>query len=179
MGILQPPDPVLKFCAIFAQKPESLEWARQRLEEQWGKIVKASPEFDFSETTYYQAEMGAGLKKQLLVFEGLEPPEWLPTAKLQSNQWEQDYRDSFPSEVERPLNIDPGYVTLAKLVLATTKDRDHRLYLGQGIFGEVTVHFKHGQWQNDRWTYPDFQRTDFQSFLTECREYLKLVLKGR
>lgn len=177
MGNVLPVDPVLKFCALFAQEVSAIQWACRKLESKWGSLALVSPVYDFTETQFYEREMGAGLKKQLVVLEGLEAPEWLPGAKRQSNQWEQEYLSDHDSAVPRPLNMDPGYLTLTKLVLATTKDRDHRLYLGQGIYGEVTVHYKYGQWQNDRWTYPDYQRADYHQFLTECREYLKAQLK--
>ena len=80
--------------------------------------------------------------------------------------------DPSGDEVERPLNLDPGYLSEAKLVLATTKDRDHRIYLGQGIFAECTLYFHKQQWQPRDWTYPDFCSTPYRSFLAECRDYL-------
>jgi hypothetical protein len=74
---------------------------------------------------------------------------------------------------ERPLNLDPGYITLAKLVLASTKDHAHRIYLSQGIYAEITLNYRAGSWQPLPWTYPDYRRSDFQEFFTNCREYLK------
>jgi hypothetical protein len=179
MGQVLLPDPVLGFCAIYGNRPASLAWAREQLTAQWGPIALSTAEWAFSETRYYEATMGRDLRKQLLVFDRLQDPEFLPTWKHQSNQWELDYQARGGHDVARALNIDPGYVTLAKLVLATTKDRDHRLYLGQGIFAEVTLHFKHGQWRGDRWTYADYQRPEYHEFLDGCRELLKQKLKAR
>lgn len=183
MGQILLPDPVLPFYAIFGQTAESLAWAREQIEQHWGDIAISSPEFHFDQTSYYEKEMGSELRKQLVVLENLDQPEWLPPAKLQSNSWEEEYlkQTVVPEDkkVDRPLNIDPGYVTLAKLVLATTKDRDHRLYLGQGIFAEVTVHYKYGGWKTDRWTYPDFQTPEYHAFLDLAREHLKMKLKNR
>jgi len=173
MGQLLLPDPVLRFCAIYGNRSESLAWAREILTAAWGSPALQSPEWLFNETTYYQATMGSQLKKQLLAFQNLQQPDDLPSWKLQSNQWESDYQNLGGHEVIRAINIDPGYITLAKLVLATTKDRDHRLYLGQGIFAEVTLHYKHGRWQSDRWTYADYQRPEYHDFLNKCRDYLK------
>ena len=96
-------------------------------------------------------------------------PEW----KLASNQWEIDYQQLGRHPEPRPLNLDPGYLTEAKLVLATTKDRDHRLYLSRGIFAEVTLHFHRGTWEARPWTYPDYQRADYHEFFLRCREYLR------
>lgn len=177
MGKIETPAPVLLFCAVYGQQVESLAWARQQLQEVWGPIALQTPEMDFVDTEYYEATMGKNLKKQLLAFEYLLAPDALPDMKLQSNAWEQTYLESGMFSVQRPVNIDPGYVTLAKLVLATTKDRDHRLYLGKNIFAEVTLHYKHGRWQGDRWTYPDYQRAEYHQFLEQCREALKKKLR--
>jgi hypothetical protein len=68
------------------------------------------------------------------------------------------------------LNLDPGYLTAAKLVLASTKDHAHRLYLGQGIYGEVTLSYRQGHWQHREWTYPDYRRADFQDFFLRLRD---------
>ena len=61
----------------------------------------------------------------------------------------------------------------AKLVLASTKDRDHRIYLDRGIFAENTLFFRSGQWQIRPWTYPDYQQADYHQFLMECRDLLR------
>ncbi len=173
MGQISRPGPVLGFCAIYGQHRESLAWARARLAGEWGPIALQSEALPFTETRYYAASMGEDLQKQLLAFEVLQPPDFLPRWKLQSNDWEAEYQALGGHDVERAVNIDPGYVTLAKLVLATTKDRDHRLYLGDGIFAEVTLHYKHGRWQSDRWTYADYQRPEYHEFLDRCRDLLK------
>ncbi|MBL8889204.1 MAG: DUF4416 family protein [Planctomycetaceae bacterium] len=177
MGVLMPPAPVILFCAIYGNKATSLAWAREKLVAKWGKLALTSAELPFNETQYYEASMGRNLQKQLLAFADLHPPESLPQWKLESNELEAEFQALGGHDVARAVNIDPGYVTLAKLVLATTKDRDHRLYIGQGIFAEVTLHFKHGRWQHDRWTYADYQRPEYHEFLTQCRELLKVKLK--
>lgn len=136
-------------------------------------MVLASPAFDFTETEYYQTTMGAGLKKQFLAFENPIDPERLIDCKLESNTWETQYAALKTHDEPRPLNLDPGYITLAKLVLASTKDHAHRLYLGRGIFAEITLSYRAGAWQPSQWTYPDYRRLDFQRFFLECRDLLK------
>jgi hypothetical protein len=71
------------------------------------------------------------------------------------------------------LNLDPGYLTPAKLVLASTKDHAHRLYLARGIYAEVTLYFKGRRWQYRDWTFPDYRRDDYQQFFSACRELLR------
>ncbi len=73
----------------------------------------------------------------------------------------------------RPLNLDPGYIELGKLVLASTKDFAHRIYLGRGIFAEVTLQYKHHLWRHHEYTFADYRREDYQRFFSECREWLK------
>lgn len=81
--------------------------------------------------------------------------------------------------VARPLNLDPGYLTEAKLVLASTKDHAHRIYLSQGIYAEVTLSFRRGHWRHHDWTYPDYRRADYHAFFTQCRDYFRrCVLRG-
>jgi hypothetical protein len=73
----------------------------------------------------------------------------------------------------RPLNLDPGYLTPAKLVLASTKDHAHRIYLSRGIYAEVTLFYKDRHWQPREWTFPDYRRADYQEFFSQCRAYLR------
>lgn len=178
MGLPQTHRPVLLFVAAFSQHESALDWAKKTLTEAWGPIALESPLFDFRETTFYEASMGPGLKKQLWALEPLIDPQTLPALKHQSNAWEDEYRLQHHHTEPRPLNLDPGYVTEAKLVLATTKDRDHRLYLADGIFGEVTLFFRQGAWQSRPWTYPDYQRAEYHQFLSHCREFLRAKLRA-
>jgi hypothetical protein len=164
----------LLLCALISRYPEALRWAQERLESRWGAAALVSPEFDFQETGFYTATMGERLRKQFVAFQpGVFDPADLANCKLQTNAWEAEYAGLGRHPEVRPLNLDPGYLTEAKLVLATTKDRDHRIYLHSGIYAEVTLHWLRGEWTAERWTYPDYQRPDFQSFFTNCRCFLR------
>jgi hypothetical protein len=92
--------------------------------------------------------------------------------KRQTNDWELEYARQGGHAEPRPLNLDPGYLTLAKLVLASTKDHAHRLYLARGIYAEVTLSYKDRQWQPHPWTFPDYRRVDYQAFFDRCRNLL-------
>ncbi|HND53739.1 MAG TPA: DUF4416 family protein [Pirellulaceae bacterium] len=173
---LHPPIPALLFVAHFSRHEAALEWSRRRIESAWGEIVLASPLLDFSETRFYERTMGTGIRKQLLAIAGLRDQGDLPKWKLEAIGWEDEYRAAHDWPEPRPLNIDPGYVTEAKLVLGTTKDRDHRIYLSQGIYAETTVYHQHGGWKVREWTYPDYRRPDYHQFLDRCREYLRGLL---
>ena len=91
-------------------------------------------------------------------FERLIDPSELPQIKLQANDWEAEYTGLGRHPESRPLNLDPGYVTSAKLVLASTKDHAHRIYLSRGIFAEVTLYYKDRHWQHREFTFPNYRR---------------------
>lgn len=175
MGGIQKHSASFLIAAIVSRFPDVRQFARERLAGLWGEPLLVSPEYEFVETSYYQASMGTDLIKQFLVY---SPPDFdaagIADCKLASNALEEEIAKTNRYLVPRPLNIDPGYLTEAKLVLATTKDRDHRIYLRDGIFAEVTLHWNHGHWGANRWTYPDYQREDFQLFFTECRNQLRI-----
>ena len=173
MGNPRPHPPTILIAAIFSRYPDALGWVTQRMEAVWGKVMLASPVFDFTETAYYERLMGPGLKKQLLAIEGDYDPAQLSDTKLTSNQWESEYAASGDFPEERPLNIDPGYVTMMKVVLASTKDRRHRIYLRDGIFAEECLYYDQHAWQGRPWTYPDYLRSDYHAFLIDVRKRLK------
>ncbi|HRX81541.1 MAG TPA: DUF4416 family protein [Pirellulaceae bacterium] len=173
MGAITEPRPVLLLLGVFSRYDAALDWARQTAEANWGPIALASQVFSFNDTAYYEKTMGTDLKKTFFAFERLIDPPALIDIKHVTNDLEEQYRVDHDHPEARPLNLDPGYVTEAKLVLATTKDRDHRLYLGRGIFAEVTVHFCRGAWLTHPWTYPDYQSAGYHEFLTQCRDYLR------
>jgi hypothetical protein len=173
MGLPNLHAPAMPIMAVTSRHPAALAWAAERVRSEWGPLAASSEPFDFVETDYYQATMGRDLKKQFLAGSRLIDPMELVALKLQTNLWETAYA-SVANHVEpRPLNLDPGYLTPAKLVLASTKDHSHRVYLGRGIYAEVTLYYKAGRWQHREWTYPDYRRDDFQAFFTVLRDDLQ------
>ncbi len=159
--------------AAFSRYDAALDWARARAVETWGPIELESERFAFRETDYYEATMGPEIKKTFWAFERFIAPERLVEIKLLTNAWEAEYAALGRHDEPRPLNLDPGYLTRAKLVLASTKDHAHRLYLDRGIFAEVTLHFSHGRSQPRDWTFPDYRREDYGRFFERCRERVK------
>lgn len=170
MGEVQKPTLVSLLIAVVSRYPEALLWARERAERQHDVISLTSDAFDFTETAYYEPTMGSNLQKQFLAFEQLIDPCELAVIKRRTNEWEAEYAALGRHPEARPLNLDPGYITAAKLVLASTKDHAHRIYLQDGIYAEVTLAYRHRRWQPMEWTYPDYRRDDYQQFFTQCRE---------
>jgi hypothetical protein len=159
--------------AVISRHTEALHWAQQRCAECWGPIALESPLYAFDETDYYASTMGRGLWKQFILTEPLVDVAMLADWKTQSNAWESEYAGLQRHEERRPLNLDPGYLTLSKLVLASTKNHAHRIYLRGGIFAELTLQYRHRHWQPLPWTYPDYRRDDFHRFFDQVRQVIQ------
>ena len=166
------PDPVLLIVATFSRHRELLTWAQQQLQESYGSIYLSTEPFLFDHTSYYEASMGTELQKQLHAFEALVPTDSLPEKKHHAITLEEAVirKESYPED--RPLNVDPGYLTLGKFLLASTKDHSHRVYLRDGIFAEVTLQYRNKQFLPWPWTYADYQQPLVLDFLTQARQYL-------
>lgn len=148
----------------------------QRLIAAYGPIDHRSEVIPFDFTDYYESEMGDIIDRVFFSFERLIEANQLPEIKRQTNQLETEMAPAFPS-VKRPVNVDPGYLEQAKVVLASTKNFYHRMYLGGGVFGEVTMHFKNNIYQFFPWTYPDYQSKDYQEFFLRIRHIYRSQLK--
>ena len=107
--------------------PVARRWAIDCLADRWGTLVTIADPMPFVAGGYYRSQMGDDLQKVMVACESPVDPDGLVAWKLQTNEWEKEYAGFGEHDEARPLNLDPGYVTQAKLVLATTKDRDHRV----------------------------------------------------
>ena len=170
------PDVKLFFGLLVASE-ELFEIVEKRLVVDFGAIDLLSVIFPFKHTTYYNDEMGEKILRRYVSCTGLMHMDELPGVKLHTNRVERLLCD--PDTKKRRVNIDPGYLTLSKVVLATTKDYDHRLYLSKGIFGEVTLTYKkkHGGFQPLPWTYPDYQEPHTLEFFNTLRDTYKAQIR--
>lgn len=169
MGIPSPAFPVLRFAGLLAANPEQLAAACQDMAQCYGPVDAVSEVIPFNFTDYYETQMGAGLLRQWVRFATLCAPEELARCKHETNMAEVRLARRFSQGARRPINIDPGYVNRVKVVLASTKDHSHRVYLGEGIYGEVTLHWSKNGWTPWSWTYADYQSPEALKFLTEAR----------
>ncbi len=167
----RPAKPVKLLAGLLGSDPDLLQRARQLLSRRFGPIDLESDHWSFDHTDYYLEEMGPNLLRRFVSFQPLIQPDRLVEIKLETNALEQEiaYQCLLP-ETRRPVNIDPGYLDLTKLVLATTKDRAHRIYLGHGIYAEVTLQYANGAWQVLPWTYPDYRRPEYHAFFDRMRQ---------
>lgn len=163
-------EPVKLITGLIFRDHETYVAAVETLEGKFGPVQFESEIFDFTHTAYYEKEMGTHLKRCFISFEKPIQPDKLHECKLATGRMEKRFVDDRGA---RRINIDPGLVSLANLVLASTKDFAHRLYLGQGIYAEVAMLYENKTFTPLKWTYPDYQRDDVIGFLLRVRENLK------
>ena len=166
MGKIQIPDKVKLITGITYKDGEILENVLKRLSEIYGEIDSRLDPYPFNYTDYYKDELGDNLKKIFVSFTELIDPEMLPEIKIQTNKIEYKYAKNN----KRRVNIDPGYITPGKLVLATTKNYSHRIHLAKGIYGDVHLNMHKGKFKPNPWTYPDYREEFVIEFLSKVRE---------
>ena len=163
--------------ALLSGDPELLLLTRRRLKERFGEIDFETELWPFTATDYYRLELGDDIQRQFVFFRELISVGQLADIKRETNALEACIcDDTARSHTSRPVNIDPGYITLSKLVLASTKDYSHRIYVQSGIYAEVTLRFESGGWKPWPWTYPDYAAKTYHAAFTRARELLKTQL---
>jgi hypothetical protein len=182
--------PVKLMCGIIAARDEHFIRAEEKLAGLYGPIDSQSARFAFDLTNYYEVEMGPGLKRGFISFDRLIDPSGLAAIKIRTNGLEKEIAAEFgtdrqPGRQERPgrrsriVNLDPGYLTAAALIMATAKDFSHRIPLQEGIYGHLEFLFTKTGIRRLDWTYPDFAQEGYQAyFLSLRREHLRR-LKAR
>ena len=173
-----PVEPVIRFCAVISAHEELRSLAIENLRDRWGETVETELGLPFEAGGYYSESMGVNLTKDLVAFRDPVDSAELADWKLWTNRLEDELVDKDRFDRSRPLNLDPGYITQAKLVLATTKDRDHRIYLREGIFGEITLTYTAKKWIYHRWTYPDYRTDSVARFAMRCRDHLRQCIQA-
>lgn len=169
MGEERPPSPVKLFIGVLYRDRKALEELREVLVNEFGEIDFESEEIPFRWTNYYEDELGSNLKRVFLSFTPLISPEYIIEIKRITNKIEGK---------NRKINLDPGYLEGGKLILATTKDQAHRIYLGKGIYAEVTLRFKEGEYVPFDYTYPDYRSEEYHKVFYEIRKkYLEDLKK--
>jgi len=179
MGKPHLPPKVKLVCGILTADKDLARRGRQLLTRVFGPVDTEAGPWSFDTTDYYEAESGTDLQRFFVSFAHLDRPERLAEIKRATNDIEaliaEDCEATGPP---RPVNLDPGYITLDKLVLATTKGYSHRIYLGTGIYAEVTLRYEKGRWQPWPWTYPDYAQDTYHAFFTSARDTLHEQLQS-
>jgi len=167
MGTPVQPQPAKYFIAILVADLTVLAAVEAELLATLGEIDARGAIAAWQESKFYEAEMGATLWRGFWSLQSLRSPEALATAKLQTQTIEDKFRD--PVSGGRRVNLDPGYIDTLKVVLASTKNANQRIYLNSGIYGEATLFYHHGAFQGLAYTYPDYLTPQATEFLNRVR----------
>jgi hypothetical protein len=176
MGLPRSLNPVKLFVGVLVADRQLIPPVKHRLAQIYGGIDHESPVIPFDFTDYYTMEMGDLIDRVFFSFEPLIEADQIVHIKRQTNDIEEEMKTRLVS-VKRPVNLDPGYIEHAKVILASTKNFYHRIYIGHGIFAEVTMHFKNNTFQFFPWTYPDYQSREYQEFFIRLRQIYRGQLR--
>jgi hypothetical protein len=182
MGQHRPPKPVKLIVGMLSQQATLFDLAQQRMQTLWGAIDIHSEVMPFNYTDYYESQMGQALLRKFVGFAELIDPAQLAAIKHQSDRIETAFSQMPEGRqlgVTRPINLDPGYIEPSKLVLASTKNYSHRIYIGDSMYAECTLHFHKGKWCGWPFSYPDYTSGNYDSFLTRARHLLMEQLSSR
>jgi hypothetical protein len=168
MGEIRKHPPVKLIVGMIGVDESIFSVAEESLSAKFGVIDFQSNILHFVYTDYYIREMGSNLFRKFITLEKLIQPEEIATIKLFTNELEKEFL--FPDTSRRKINLDPGYVTAAKLILASTKDHIHRIYLKDGIFVETTLRVENKSFQPWQWTYPDYRSEEYIQIFNEIRQ---------
>jgi len=166
MGITKAHRPVKLIVGFIFKEEEAFDLAKVILRKKFGEIDFESQTLLFNHTDYYQEEFGKGLKRKFTGFKHLIPPQALPKIKTAANKIE----EKISGGTRRLINIDPGYLDLSKLILASTKDYKHRIYLDKGIYSEVTLFYQGKTFRPWEWTYPDYKTGEYIAIFNQIRK---------
>jgi hypothetical protein len=171
----QPAEAVKLFASLFSRDGCLNGDALRAFSERYGRADFISSPALFNYTDYYVKEFGGPLIRRFVAFERLIRPESLPDVKRWTNSLEQ----RLAAEGRRKVNIDPGYLAKAHLILATGKGYTHRPYLRDGVYADLTLMYRDKKFHPLPWTYPDYAGEEVTGMLTRIREKYILQLRGR
>jgi len=172
MNRVKESEPALLFVGMLYSDPAVLNHVQQTLEREFGGALLVSPSSKWDYSLHYKDELGWPLLRQFVFFKNVIDPETLADIKVKTNEIE----DSFSDNGKRQINLDPGYLTLAKIVLASTKNYAHRVYLRKGIYGEITLFYQDGIFKPHIFTYRDYQEKSCIDMFMHARKLFKKQL---
>ncbi len=143
------------------------------LKKDFGKILLETRPLPWTHSEYYAEEMGEPLYRNFIFFDTVIDTSVLPDAKLRIIELEKE----FSGKGKRLINIDPGYVSLAKVVLSSRKNYSHRIYLGKLVFAELELIFKEGEFRPLPYTYTDYRDEANIRTFEKARGLLKDILR--
>jgi len=178
MWQINPVQPVKLIIGILAADEQCLTKALETLKAEFGDFDLVSDAWPFTQTDYYVNEIGAEPLRQFVAIDKLIDPGQLAQIKHRTNELEKELTKTLRPDLPRPVNLDPGLIEPSKLILASTKNFSHRIYIGDNMYAEVTLIYDKKQWRSFSWTYPDYQTQHYQDFLSKVRKRLLEQLKS-
>ena len=178
MGAITTPLPVKAIIGVLTADPNLLPTVYTELARRLGPIDYTSELMPFKSTAYYEAEMGPDIQRQFISFERLIDAGTLAEMKLFTNEVEQVFAIKKSKGAARRVNLDAGYICLAKLVLGSTKDHAHRIYLSDGIYAEITLRFYRRTFQPWEWSYPDYRLPTYITIFNHIRKIYRNQLEN-
>jgi len=166
------PKPVKLIIGILAADENSLQAGLESTIAQFGAQDLTSQVFGFTQTEYYKDQTGDNILRQFVSFDKLIDPGELPKIKLKTNDIEEKLAKKLALPFPRPVNLDPGMIEPAKLILASTKNFSHRIYIGDNIYAELTLSYCKGEWESYKYTFPDYRETRYHDFFSRVRDRL-------
>jgi hypothetical protein len=179
MWELQEPKPVKLIVGILASDERCLAAARDAVFASLGPADRVSEAWPFEQTDYYGDEIGPRVLRQFVSIERLIDPGDLAEIKHRTNEIEQRLAATLGTAFPRPVNLDPGVIEPSKLILASTKNFAHRIYIGRNMYAEVTLVFDKGRWRDLPYTFPDYHRAEYQEFFSAVRSRLVEQLRQK
>ena len=167
MGTAREPKPAKYFVALLSSDVNLLTAVEADLSALLGEIDARSEIVPWNASNFYEKEMGPGLLRRFVSFSFLQSPENLAAVKLQMQRIEDNYRSVSPPG--RRVNLDPGYIDIFKLVLASTKNAGQRIYLRSGIYAEATLLYHDAAFHGLVYTYRDYLWPESLAFFTRMR----------
>ncbi len=158
--------------SVLTPDDQMLSIVQPLLVQDLGPVDEQIGPLAFGYTSYYDSEMGPGILRWLWSFADLVDRGALVGIKCLTNQVEQAYT----VDGRRQFNLDPGLMTLGNFVLAAGKNNAHRIYMGKGIFADLTLIFRAGTYRPLEWTYPDYADQELITILNGLRETYKCRL---
>ena len=179
MWKLKEPQSVKLIIGILAANHQCLHEAIDTLSDKFDRLDVSSEVWPFDKTDYYNEQTGSRILRKFVSVDKLIDPGKLAKIKLQTNKIEQKLAKVLKLPLSRPVNLDPGIIEPSKLVLATTKNYSHRIYIGKKMYGEVTLIYDKGDWQPQAYTYPDYKQQCYMDFFDKVRTRLLEQLKSK
>ena len=177
MWELKNPKPVNLIIGILAADRKCLLAAMEAIEDKFDRVDLTSDVWPFDQTDYYKDQTGPNILRQFVSIERLIDPAQLSKIKHKTNKLEQKLAARLALPLPRPVNLDPGIIGPSKLILASTKNYSHRIYIGRKMYAEVTLIFDKGSWRPLPYTYPDYRQQCYFEFFERVRTRLLEQLK--